>query len=98
MGRCFLVVLDSVGIGGAPDADQFFNIDLPDTGSNTLLHIAQACDKGQGDRGRKGPLQLPNLDRLGLGAAVELACGQRPPNLLAVPEGAWGAAKRLGGR
>ena len=92
MGRCFLVVLDSVGIGGAPDADQFFNIDLPDTGSNTLLHIAQACDKGQGDRGRKGPLQLPNLDRLGLGAAVELACGQRPPNLLAVPEGAWGAA------
>jgi phosphopentomutase len=92
MGRCFLVVLDSVGIGGAPDADQFFNIDLPDTGSNTLLHIAQACAKGQGDRGRKGPLQLPNLDRLGLGAAVELACGQRPPNLLAVPEGAWGAA------
>ncbi len=92
MGRCFLVVLDSVGIGGAPDADQFFNIDLPDTGSNTLLHIAQACATGQANRGRKGPLQLSNLDRLGLGAAVELACGQRPPNLLALPKGAWGAA------
>ncbi len=42
-GRAFLVVLDSVGIGGAPDADQYFNGDLPDTGSNTFGHIAQAC-------------------------------------------------------
>ena len=35
------------------------------------------------------------MDRLGLGAAVELACGQRPPNLLALPEGAWGAASEI---
>ena len=39
-GRVFLIVMDSVGIGGAPDADQYFNDGVPDTGANTLLHIA----------------------------------------------------------
>ena len=39
MARAFLVVMDSVGIGGAPDADAFFNGSSPDTGSNTLGHI-----------------------------------------------------------
>ena len=38
--RAFLIVLDSVGIGGAPDAGQYFNDGLPDTGANTLAHIA----------------------------------------------------------
>ena len=42
MARAFLVVMDSVGIGGAPDADTFFNGDVADTGANTLGHIAQA--------------------------------------------------------
>ncbi|MEC7300296.1 MAG: phosphopentomutase, partial [Pseudomonadota bacterium] len=46
MARVFLVVMDSVGIGGAPDADRFFNGDVPDTGANTLAHIAQACAAG----------------------------------------------------
>ena len=31
-GRVFLIVMDSVGIGGAPDADQYFNDGVPDTG------------------------------------------------------------------
>ena len=39
--RAFLVVMDSVGIGGAPDADRFFNGDVPDTGANTVLNIAR---------------------------------------------------------
>ena len=43
MARVFLAVMDSVGIGGAPDADRFFNGKTPDTGANTLAHIAQAC-------------------------------------------------------
>ena len=69
MSRAFLVVMDSVGIGGAPDAGQFFNGESPDTGANTLAHIAQACAEGRAEEGRSGPLRLPNLDGLGLGAA-----------------------------
>ncbi|OAN72589.1 phosphopentomutase [Rhodobacteraceae bacterium EhC02] len=96
MTRAFLVVMDSVGIGGAPDADRFFNGARPDTGANTLGHIAQACAEGQADQGRKGPLHLPTLDRLGLGASLELASGMAPPpGLGAVPQGRWGAATEI---
>jgi len=79
--RAFLVVLDSAGIGGAPDAGSFFNGLVPDTGANTLAHIAGAV-----------PLRLPVLDGLGLGAATALASGQAPRGLGAAPTGAWGAA------
>lgn len=82
--RAFLIVMDSVGIGGAPDADQFFNDNLPDTGANTVAHIAQAR-----------PLDMPNLARLGLGAAVWLASGQEAPGLMAPPQGLWGAATEV---
>ena len=41
MARVFLVVMDSVGIGGAPDADKYFNGGVSDFGSNTVLHIAE---------------------------------------------------------
>lgn len=95
MGRAFLVVIDSVGIGGAPDAGAFFNGDLPDTGANTLGHIAQACAAGKAEEGRSGPLALPNLDRLGLGAALKLASGMEAPGLGAAPEGRWGAATEV---
>lgn len=95
MKRAFLVVLDSVGIGGAPDADRFFNGTRPDTGANTLGHIAQACADGRADHGRKGPLHLPNLDRLGLGAALVLASGMTAPGLGAEPQGMWGAATEI---
>ena len=81
MTRAFLVVMDSVGIGGAPDADQYFNGDLPDTGANTVAHIAQVCARGDADDGRSGPLRLPHLDALGLGRAVELASGVTAPGL-----------------
>ncbi len=95
MGRAFLVVMDSVGIGGAPDADTFFNGDLPDTGANTLAHIAQACTAGRANDGRSGPLYLPCLDALGLGAACRLASGADVPGLEAVPTGTWGAATEV---
>jgi phosphopentomutase len=86
--------MDSVGIGGAPDAAAFFNGDLPDTGANTVAHIAQACATGQANgAGRNGPLRLPNLDQLGLGAAVRLATDAQTPGLNALPTGAWGAAR-----
>ncbi len=92
MGRAFLVVMDSVGIGGAPDAAEFFNGERPDTGANTLAHIAQACAAGRADAGRAGPLHLPVLGALGLGAAVRLASGEEAPGLDPSPTGAWGAA------
>jgi phosphopentomutase len=95
MSRAFLVVMDSVGIGGAPDADRFFNGARPDAGANTLGHIAQACADGRADLGRKGLLCLPNLDRLGLGAALRLASGMTVPGLGAEPQGLWGAATEM---
>ncbi len=84
MARAFLIVLDSAGIGGAPDAHRFFNGDTPDTGTNTLGHIAQATG-----------LRLPNLDRLGLGKAITLASGLDAPGLGADPQGLWGAATEV---
>lgn len=94
MSRAFLVVMDSVGIGGAPDADQFFNGSVPDTGANTLAHIAQACAEGRANAGRQGPLNLPHLDALGLGAATRLASGAATPGLEADPTaGLWGCAQ-----
>ena len=88
--RAFLIVMDSVGCGGAPDAAAF-----GDEGSNTLGHIAQACAEGRAEVGRTGPLRMPNLDRLGLGAAIRLASGASTPGLDAVPQGLWGAATEV---
>ena len=95
MSRAFLAVMDSVGIGGAPDAEKFFNGDVPDTGANTVAHIAQACAQGLAEDGRSGPLYVPNLDALGLGAAVCLASGDATPGLDAQPTGLWGCAREL---
>ncbi|MHA6325227.1 phosphopentomutase [Roseivivax sp. CAU 1753] len=95
MPRAFLVVMDSVGIGGAPDADGFFNDGTPDMGANTVLHIAEACATGRAEEGRSGPLHLPHLDALGLGRAVTLASGAVAPNLTATPHGLWGAATEV---
>ncbi|MBO6561422.1 MAG: phosphopentomutase [Nisaea sp.] len=89
MKRAFLIVLDSVGIGGAPDAAAF-----GDTGSDTVGHIAEACAAGRGDNAeRSGPLHLPNLCRLGLGNASEASTGRLPPGLTKAPDdAAWGYA------
>jgi phosphopentomutase len=77
MARSFILVLDSVGIGGAPDAFGY-----GDDGADTVGHIADACASGKADNDRRaGPLQLPNLTRLGLGKACELATGRVPPGL-----------------
>ena len=93
MARAFLVVMDSVGIGGAPDADRYFNGDVPDTGANTLGHIAQACSAGKAEDGRSGQLHVPNLASLGLFQAVSLASGLDLPG--PEPIGTWGAATEV---
>lgn len=90
MPRAFLIVLDSVGCGGAPDAAEF-----GDAGANTLGHIAEACAAGRADQGRSGPLRMPHLDALGLGAAIALASGGQAPGLGAAPQGRWGAATEV---
>ena len=90
--RAFLIVMDSAGIGGAPDAGEYFNGSVPDTGANTLGHIAQACFEGRAEEGRSGPLHVPNLLALGLGQAVALASGLDWPGGAPAPSGLWGAA------
>lgn len=91
--RAFVIVIDSVGTGGAPDAAEFFNGDVPDTGSNTLGHIAEACSQGRAEDGRSGPLKLPNLARLGIWSALKLASGMVHAG--PTPQGAWGAATEV---
>lgn len=70
--RAFILVMDSCGIGAAPDADKF-----GDVGSDTFGHIAEHCAKGLADvEGlRSGPLNIPNLMDLGLGEANFIARG-----------------------
>ncbi|KKK33288.1 phosphopentomutase [Mesobacillus campisalis] len=55
--RVFLVVMDSVGIGEAPDAAKF-----GDTGADTLGHIAEEM----------GGLKMPNMGSLGLSNIREI--------------------------
>ncbi|WJV63176.1 phosphopentomutase [Pectobacteriaceae bacterium C52] len=92
MKRAFIMVLDSFGIGSAADAAKF-----GDAGSDTLGHIAQVCAAGKADQGRKGPLYLPNLSRLGLGKAAEESTGHFPAGLDAQAEivGAYAYASEI---
>ncbi len=90
MPRAALLVLDSVGIGGAPDAARY-----GDAGADTVGHIAECCARGEADRAglRHGPLSLPNLVGLGLGGACGLATGRIPPGLEeAAPHACYGSA------
>jgi len=81
MKRTVILLLDSFGIGGAEDADQFMGETAEgetfnDKGSNTLAHIAQACYEGRAEEGRSGPLKIPNLNRLGIGRACKETCSR----------------------
>lgn len=55
--RIITIVTDSVGIGHSPDAERF-----GDTGANTLGHIEEMV----------GPLQIPNLRKLGIGKIADI--------------------------
>jgi phosphopentomutase len=55
--RALVVVLDACGVGALPDA-----ADYGDAGTNTLGHLAHAA----------GGLELPTLQRLGLGSILPL--------------------------
>ncbi|QCR37249.1 phosphopentomutase [Nissabacter sp. SGAir0207] len=92
MKRTFIMVLDSFGIGHSADAERF-----GDKGADTLGHIAEACARGEADVGRKGPLHMPNMSRLGLGKAAEASTGTFPPGLDANADiiGAYAFASEL---
>lgn len=57
--RIFVIVMDSVGIGRAKDANKFHQVgDVSDEGSNTFKHISEALENG---------LNIPRLEKLGVG-------------------------------
>ena len=90
MKRTFILMMDSFGIGAAADAEKF-----GDVGANTLGHIAKACAAGEIEG--RGALNLPNLNKLGLGHAGEQASGYFPAGLKKDIEvvGAYGFAQEL---
>ncbi len=75
MSRAFILLLDSFGIGGAPDAESF-----GDKGADTLGHIARECAQGKAEITglRSGKLNLPNMEALGLGLAAKTSTGTLP--------------------
>ena len=80
MSRAFLFVMDSVGIGGAPDAAKF-----GDEGSNTLGHIADQMK-----------LKIPNLISLGIAKALHAASGSAHGlDANAFVKGGWGYATEI---
>jgi phosphopentomutase len=90
--RAIVLVMDSVGIGSAPDAAAY-----GDLGADTIGHISEACARGDADSpSREGPLQVPNLVRLGLGEACRLASGRSPSGLpVHQSEGRCGCAAEI---
>lgn len=83
MSRAIILLLDSFGIGASDDAAEY-----GDTGANTFGHIAQACAQGRANQHdlRSGDLQIPNLARLGLVAALQASSGLTIPGLASPPE------------
>lgn len=91
MARAVWLVLDSLGIGNAPDA-----ADYGDAGADTFGHIAAACAAAA-----RGPLRLPQLTRLGLPQAHALATGRAAAGFedAPAPQGLWGCmAERACGK
>src|SRR4030095_12655821 len=91
MARAIILVLDSVGVGGAPDAAAY-----GDEGADTLGHIAEFCAAGAGDRAglRSGPLAPPHMSALGRLHIARAASGQFPAGM-PLPDkiyGLYGAA------
>jgi phosphopentomutase len=91
--RAFVLVLDSFGIGGAPDAALY-----GDAGADTLGHIAAVCARRKADNDkRSGPLSLPNLARMGLANAYGMAA-ERPLDGIACadePTACYGCASEI---
>ncbi|PHI28616.1 phosphopentomutase [Budvicia aquatica] len=86
MSRAIILMLDSLGIGGAPDADKFGEAE-----ANTFGTLARFREQ----QGRT--LHIPNLVKLGLAKASELSVGQYPEGVEKTEEvvGAYGACSEI---
>ncbi|TRX56931.1 phosphopentomutase [Thalassomonas sp. M1454] len=86
MSRALILVVDSFGLGAAPDAEKF-----GDVGANTFANLADEFAKQ-----KKRQLHLPNLAKLGLLDAAEEA-GKRKVNASggSAISGAYGFAAEL---
>lgn len=86
MSRAIILMLDSLGVGGAPDADKFGEAE-----ANTFGTLAR-FRKQQGKT-----LHIPNLVKLGLAKASELSVGQYPQGVEKTEEaiGAYGACSEI---
>ncbi len=100
MKRTVILLLDSLGLGGAEDAGTFTGETaegkpFSDAGANTLGHIARACAEGEAEQGRSGPLDIPNMNRLGMGRACLESSGLFPAGLdrSVEPAAAYGYAR-----
>ena len=87
MKRVVLLIMDSLGIGSAPDAARFGGNGFTDEGADTLGHIAEALALAG------APLCLPNLARLGLLHAYQDKSGS-PPAGTCLPGSLLGAYAR----
>ena len=56
--KCVLLVIDSLGVGAAPDAKEY-----GDEGANTFGNVSRAV----------GPLNLPTFDKLGFGKMTDIS-------------------------
>ena len=95
MARAIILMLDSLGVGAAPDAARF---GVEDAKADTLGHIAQAAAEGRADRAglRSGALKAPNLARLGFGLAGRVVTGKVPQGLETMaPQGAIAACAEV---
>lgn len=94
MARAFIIMLDSFGLGATKDANKY-----GDQGADTLRHIAEACAAGDANKEgvRSGPLNIPNLTRLGINGAAEISTGKFIPGLdeNAKIESAYGCCAEL---
>ena len=88
MARAHLFILDSFGIGSAPDAAEY-----GDAGSDTFGNIVRQATAGCADRDglREGPLRVPNMIALGLANAYREAGGESLPGMPGrdMPTGCW---------
>ena len=94
MTRAILIVLNSVGCGGAEDAKAY-----GDEGADTLGHIAEACADGRGDREglRRGTTEFATPRGAGTGPCHEASSGRAPPLCAsrgARPMGLWNRTSR----
>jgi phosphopentomutase len=90
MKRAIILLMDSFGVGASLDAFKY-----GDEGADTFGNIFLAAAEGKADNSiRKGPLEIPNLLKLGLGHLALSSTAKRLPGMdyTITPAAAFGYA------